>query len=397
MTASASLRDRACIVGIGSTEYRPRGGHADRTPLSLACEAVLAALDDAGLTPDELDGFSGYSSEAVEGGSMLASALGVPQVRYSGMVWGGGGAGLCGAFTNAAMAVATGVARAVVVYRVVAQGKVRFGQALAQPGISLGGEAGLVVPFGLLAPAQMFALSARRHMHLYGTRPEHYAEVAIATRAHAVRNPEARFRSPLMLDDYFAARMIASPLRLYDCCLESDGAAAAVLVSVERARDLRRRPVFVMGAVHGGGFRWGQGFLSSHSMPDEAYASAGQREVARDLYATACAGPGDVDVALIYDHFTPMVLQGLEDFGFCAVGEGGPFVEGGALRWPDGALPTNTHGGNLSHAYIHGMTHVLEAVRQLRGTAVNQVPDARVALVAAGAGPLPTGGMLLRR
>jgi acetyl-CoA acetyltransferase len=357
---------------------------------------VLGAIADAGLAVDEVDGFASYSGEPVEGGT-IANAIGVPEVHYCGLAWGGGGAGMCAAFANAVLAIATGVARAVVVLRVVMQGRMRFGQALAQQASAAMGEAGLVAPFGLIAPAQMYALSAQRHMHLYGTKPEHYAEVALSTRANAVCHPDAIFRTPLGLEDYFAARPIASPLRLYDCCMECDGAAAAVLVSAERARDLKHRPIHVMSVAHGGGFRWGQGFLSNHNMPAEAYASAGQREVAREMYRMASASPSDVDVALIYDHFTPMVVEALEDFALCPIGEGGRFVASGALRFPDGELPTNTHGGNLSHAYIHGMTHALEAVEQLRGTAVNQVRDADVALVASASGPLPTGGMLLRR
>ena len=190
--------------------------------------------------------------------------------------------------------------------------------------------------------------------------------------------------------------MIADPLRLLDCCMESDGAAAVILASPERARDLHQPPVFVMAASMTGGYKWGEGVLSGHNMPEADYPTAGQRAAAEEVYRLAGIGPADVDVAMIYDHFTPMVLMGLEDFGFCKPGESGPFVAEGSIR-REGALPVNTSGGNLAEVYLHGVTHVLEAVRQLRGTSVNQVAGAEVALVVAGAGPTPTGAIVLRR
>jgi acetyl-CoA acetyltransferase len=242
----------------------------------------------------------------------------------------------------------------------------------------------------------MFALPARRHMHEYGTTSDHFAEVAVNAYRNAASNPDALFGREITVDDHHASRMIADPLRLFDCCRETDGAAAVLLARADRARDLRHPPVHVMGASMAGGFRWGEGVLSGHNMPDDDYATAGQRATAEELYRIAGAGPADVDVAMIYDHFTPHVLMALEDFGFCGRGESGPFVADGSIR-REGALPVNTHGGNLAEVYLHGMTHVLEAVRQLRGTAANQIEGADVALVVAGAGPTPTGSIMLRR
>jgi acetyl-CoA acetyltransferase len=242
----------------------------------------------------------------------------------------------------------------------------------------------------------MFALPARRHMHVYGTTEDHFGEVAVNARRNAAANPDARFRDEITVEDHHASRMISEPLRLLDICMESDGAAAVILTTPERARDLRPPSVSVLGASVAGGYRWGEGVLSGHNMPEADYASAGQRAAADEVWRQAGVGPADVDVAMIYDHFTPLVLMGLEDFGFCAPGESGPFVAEGNIR-REGTLPVNTHGGNLAEVYLHGMTHVLEAVRQLRGTSCNQVDDAAVALVVAGAGPTPSGGIILSK
>jgi acetyl-CoA acetyltransferase len=389
------LRDRACIVGIGRSAYGKRGMLAHEGTLRLALQAIRGACEDAGLGVKDLDGFSSYSDDTAAP-SVLQMALGTPRVRYAGMVWGGGGAGMGGAFVNAAMAVATGVAECVVVLRAISQGELRFGRSLAGLQGRLPAPFGYALPFGLMSPAQMFALPARRHMAVYGTTIDHFAEVSVNARRNAANNPDAILRTEISVEDHHRSRMISDPLRLLDCCLESDGAAAMVLTTPERARDLRQAPVSVMAASMAGGYRWGEGVLSGHNMPEADYPTAGQRAAAQEVYRLAGAGPADVDVAMIYDHFTPMVLMGLEDFGFCAPGESGPFVADGNIR-REGSLPINTSGGNLAEVYLHGVTHVLEAVRQLRGTSVNQVAGAEIALVVAGAGPTPTGAILLRR
>jgi acetyl-CoA acetyltransferase len=213
----------------------------------------------------------------------------------------------------------------------------------------------------------------------------------------AIKRPTSLRTEPLTLDDYFNARMISDPLCLFDYTMESDGAVAAVITSAERARDLRQPPVYVLSSAHGGMGRWGPAIFNYFQSPDEYFTSSGHRPVAKRMYEMAGVTPADVDVALLYDHFTPMVLMQLEDYGFCGIGEGGPFVAGGNIRWPTGSIPVNTHGGNLSEAYIIGMTHVREAVEQLRGTAVNQVESAEIALVTGGPASLPVSGTLLRR
>jgi acetyl-CoA acetyltransferase len=220
--------------------------------------------------------------------------------------------------------------------------------------------------------------------------------VAITQRNYALTRPTALRRSPLTLDDYFNARMISDPLCLFDYTMETDGAVAAVVTSAERARDLRQPPVYIMASANGGMGRWGPAVFSYFQQPDEYFASSGHRPVARRMYEMAGVTPDDVDVALLYDHFSPMVLMQLEDYGFCGIGESGPFVAEGNIR-PGGKIPVNTHGGHLSEAYIIGMTHVREAVEQLRGVAINQVPDAKIALVTGGPASLPVSGTLLRR
>jgi len=390
------LRGRACIVGIGHSAYGKRGTLAHEGTLRLALQAIHGACADAGIDPSEIDGFSSYSDDAAHP-SLLQMALGTPRVRYAGMVWGGGGAGMGGAFANAAMAVATGVADYVVVLRSISQGDSgRFGRSLAGLRGSLPAPFGYALPFGLMSPAQMFALPARRHMEVYGTTVDHFAEVSVNARRNGATNPDAIFRTEVTVADHHASRMIADPLRLLDICMESDGAAAVILTTSERARDLRGTAVSVLGASVAGGYRWGEGMLSGHNMPEDDYPTAGQRAAADEVYRQAGVGPDDIDVAMIYDHFTPLVLMGLEDFGFCKPGESGPFAADGNIR-REGSLPVNTHGGNLAEVYLHGLTHVLEAVRQLRGTSVNQVESAEVALVVAGAGPTPSGAVVLAK
>ena len=390
------LGGKVAVAGIGHTAYGRRGEFAERGTFALACEAVVRACEDAGLSPREIDGFSSYSDDGATPAA-LASTFGCERVRYAGMAWGGGGAGMGGAFLNAALAIASGTAEVVVVTRAICQAEGgRFGQALAnaRPPASMP-ELSFTAPFGQLSAAHMFALAARRHMHRFGTRVEHFAEVAINARLMARTNPLARFREPITLADHQASRLIADPLRLLDCCMESDVGAAVMLTSAERARDTRHRPVYLAGAAMGSPYRWGQGWMGAGSASDDDFSSAGQRTVAEDLWRSSGLSPADVDVALVYDHFTPLVILGLEDFGFCKKGEGGAFVEGGRIR-AGGALPVNPHGGNLAEVYAHGMTHVNEAVRQLRGEARNQVGDAELALVVAGAGPTPTSALLLR-
>ena len=394
------VKDAAAIVGIAESEYTRWGKLARCTEYQLALETIVKAVDDAGLTMDDVDGFASFSNDRNEF-CFVASDLGVPEVRWAGMTWIVGGGGACAAIGEAAMAIATGMASCVVVYRSIAMGQFRrFGRALAGDvqGVRPQDAAlGFALPFGLFNATVGMALLVRRHMHLHGTTAEHMGHVAVTFRRHANRNPAAVMHDrPMTLADHAAAPRIVDPFGLLDCCLETDGANALVLVSAERARDCRQKPVYVMAAAQGTGPRYGCGAWAMHYMPEEDYATGNTQRLAQSLYRTAGIDPRDVGCAQLYDHYSGMVLLQLEDFGFCRRGEGGPFAASGALGWPDGALPTNTAGGSLSEAYIHGLNHVVEAVKQLRGTAVNQVRDAEICAVASGSG-IPTSAVLLRR
>lgn len=390
MNAGADA-SRPCIVGIGQTEFTRWGQILDRSELQLAAEAVLAAAADAKLPCELIDGFASYANDRSES-AVMQTTLGTRQIRFASMVWGGGGGGACGAVAHAAAAVTSGMARYVVAYRSLCQGQsFRYGQAHPwAPGSNF------TFPFGLFSPPQMMALLVRRHMSQYGTRAEHLANVALACSANAGRNPNAVMRDrPLTLERYLASRMIADPLRLYDCCLESDGACAVIVTTQERARDLGVAAVPILAAGQGSEAGWGTGALAGFNMPDDVFCSGNASTLARELYARAGVSPSDVDVAQLYDDFTGMVLMSLEDFGFCARGEGGPFASDGRIDWPDGALPINTSGGNLAEAYIHGFNLVLEGVRQMRGTSTSQVADAKVCLVGAGPAVGPTSALIL--
>lgn len=399
-----TLSDKTAIVGVGETQFYKRGQSQPQTILEMAAKAILAALDDAGLTAKDLDGFAYYSGGVDT--SLLAQTLGVPEVRFTATLTGGGG-GSAGSVGLAAAAVASGQAEVVASVMSIQQAARRFGAIFAskQGDADTGDspykpshtpETDFVAPSGLVGPGQMFSLLARRHMHEYGTKREHLAEVAISTRDNASRMSSSLMREPLTREDYFAARMIAEPLCLFDFCQESDGAVAVITTSAERARDLCHTPVYISATANGGAGRWGQA-IGWMGMPEEYFASSGHRTVAKRSYEMAGIGPQDIDVALLYDHFTPMVLMQLEDYGFCGIGESGPFVAEGNIRYKTGSIPVNTHGGNLSNAYIIGMTHVVEGVRQLRGEAVNQVTDAQYALVTGGPASIPVSNLILRK
>jgi acetyl-CoA acetyltransferase len=390
------MKNQAAIVGIGAVPFGRRGEFADRGLVRLAIEAITAACDDAGIRPKDVDGYASYYS-SVDPPELMA-AFGAERLRHSSQTWGGGGASMCGAFQNAAMAVATDQADFVVVHKVATmEADKRYGQAFGQIGQGIpavGGPFAFSVPYGLQSPGQMFALAVRRHMHLYGTTSEQMAHVAISAREMARTNPNARFREPITVEDHQASAMIADPLRLFDFCMESDYGCAVVIASAERARDLRHAPAYISAASAGAPFRFGNALMSFYNQPDQDFASSGHRVVAEELYRLSGMSITDMDAAMVYDHFTGMVLMALEDFGFCARGEGGPYAEAGNLGL-GGPLPVNTHGGNLAEAYTHGMTHVNEAVRQIRGTAINQIDGATNVLVIGGAGPAPTSGMIL--
>jgi acetyl-CoA acetyltransferase len=389
-----TMKDQAAVVGIGATPYYRRGESLPLTETELACQAILASLDDAGLTIKDLDGFALYSASVDP--ADLCSLLGMDEVRFAATLTSGGG-GAAGSLGLAAAAVMT-----------LQQAKRRLGGTRTQaaaPSMSSGGPyggggvppvIGFIANAGMMAPGHSFAALTRRHMHLYGTTREHFAHVAINQREMAITRPTSIRSKPLTMEEYFDARMISDPLCLFDYTMETDGSVAALVTSADRAKDLRQPPVYIMGSAHGGAGRWGTAIFTYFQMPDEYFASSGHRPVAKRMFEMAGIGPDDVDVALLYDHFSPLVIMQLEDYGFCPIGEGGPFVAAGHTRL-GGVIPVNTHGGHLSEAYIIGMTHIREAVEQLRGTAVNQVEGAEIALCTGGPAGLPVSGTLLRR
>src|SRR5450755_1635775 len=379
----------AAIAGIGATEFSKDSG---RSELRLAAEATSAALADAGLTPADVDGLVTFT---MDNNAQIAVAreLGIGELRFFSQVGYGGGAA-CATVQQAAMAVASGVADVVVCYRAMNERSGhRFGQvsrAAVQAATSGGVDNGWHYPMGLGTPAATVAMIARRYMHDYGATSEDFGQVTVADRRHAAVNPKAWFyQRPVTLAEHQASRWIAEPLRLLDCCQESDGAVAVVVTSRERARDLPQRPAVIRAAAQGSGP--GQFVMTSYYR--EPLGLAEMSVVARQLWPQAGIGPGDVRTAVLYDHFTPYVLMQLEELGFCGPGEARHFIAGGAIEL-GGRLPVNPHGGQLGEAYIHGMNGIAEVVRQVRGTSVSQVPGDGPLLVTAGTG-VPTSGLVL--
>ncbi|MDT4918822.1 MAG: 17-hydroxy-3-oxo-4-pregnene-20-carboxyl-CoA lyase [Pseudonocardiales bacterium] len=382
----------AAIVGIGATEFSKDSG---RSELRLAAEAVRAAIMDAGLSPAEVDGLVTFSMDN-NTEVAVAREVGIPSLRFFSRIQYGGGAA-CATVQQAAMAVATGIADVVVCYRAFNERSgQRFGQvssALAAAPTSSGIDAGWSYPMGLGTPAGQVAMIARRYMHEYGATSEDFGRVAVADRKHAATNPNAFFYGrPITLEDHQASRWIVEPLHLLDCCQESDGAVAIVVTSAERAADLPNPGVVVRAAAQGSG---ADQFVMTSYYRDGLTGLPEMGLVGEQLWRQAGLAPEDVDVAVLYDHFTPFVLIQLEELGFCPRGEARHFIADGALDL-GGRLPTNPHGGQLGEAYIHGMNGIAEGVRQLRGTAVNQVADAEHVLVTAGTG-VPTSGLVLGR
>jgi acetyl-CoA acetyltransferase len=380
----------AAIAGIGATEFSKDSG---RSELRLAAEAVQTALADAGLHPSEVDGLVTFTMDS-NAEVAVARELGVGELRFFSQIGYGGGAA-CATVHQAAMAIAAGTADVVVCYRALNErsGR-RFGQvsvaAVTMP-TSSGIDNGWHYPMGLGTPAATVAMMAQRYMHTYGATSEDFGAVTVADRLHAAANPAAWFyQRPITLADHQASRWIVEPLRLLDCCQESDGAVAVVVTSLERARDLRRPPAVVQAAAQGSG---PDQFTMTSFYRDDMTGLPEMGVVARQLWQQSGIGPADVRTAVLYDHFTPYVLMQLEELGFCPRGEARHFIAGGAIEI-GGRLPINTHGGQLGEAYIHGLNGIAEGVRQVRGSSVNQVPGDGPVLVTAGTG-VPTSGLIL--
>ena len=368
----------ATIIGIGATAFTKRGGMARWSERALACQAILAAAKDAGIDVAEIDGVVSHGYDRTEP-ALLQEALGLPGLRYWDMIWGNGGNGAFATFNHAVAAIGTGRARTVAIYRSLKQVEGnRFGEYPLPHAINYHR------PFGMFSPAAAVALLVRRYLEENDVAPEELAHVALTFRRHANRNPGAIFHDrPLTLQQYLDARMIAEPLRLFDCCQENDGACAVILTAAGAVPASAHRPVDIVATAEGHPPLWGTG-TGAHGMPESFYRTGPSTRCAAQLYEQAGCGPADVASAQFYDHFSPTVLLQLEAFGFCAPGEAAQFVAAGELAWQGGRLPTNTSGGHLSEGYIHGLNLAVEAVRQVRGTSTAQASRDGLALLATG-------------
>ncbi|GJG96688.1 thiolase family protein [Cupriavidus pauculus] len=374
----------AAISGIGETRYGR--GVSDASALALQLEAALAAVRDAGLQPSEIDGVIPMAN-----GSALAEDFienfGIADLRFSGTVPMGGASSVA-SIQMACAVIEAGICRHVLL---VAGRDGRGGniseRVRQMPQFRMVAE--FEMPTGAFAPVQLYAPMARRHMEMYGTRVEDLAEIAVTMRRHALGHPNALMQKPMTVADHLASRMIADPLRLLDCSLESFGAAAVVVSALPCTRDMRQRPVVVMAAAEGH-----PPSPSAITQRDDI-TRLGIARIADRVFAQAGVTRDDIDVAQIYDCFTYILLCQLEDLGFCNKGEGGAFVRDGRIGL-GGALPVNTHGGLLSQAHMVGMNHIVELARQLRGEAANQAPDAEVGLVT-GYGDMGDGALAILR
>jgi len=376
-----SLKDQAAIVGIGETVYNRESG---RTELSMAVEAAKKAIADAGFEPRDIDGMVKFTADSTPQGE-LAACLGIPYLRYYGELGPLGGAA-CGLVMQAAMAVSRGMANNVMVYRSVnGRSKQRYGSGVVTTRRGEGNSA-FTEPYGLLVPGQSSALRARRHMYEFGTTERHLGAVAVAFRKHACLNPRAiMYGRPITMEDYLNSKVFFDPLRIFDCALEADGANAFIVTSAEQAPSLKQRPVYLMSAA--------QALPAGVSGLGRSWDDSGASCLAPELFGGAGVTPKDIDVIGFYDHFSPVIITKLEDYGFCQRGEGGPFVEGGRIE-VGGEIPVNTSGGHLSEAYLQGMNQIIEVVRQLRGESPAQVENAELGLVDSGDG---AGALILRR
>jgi acetyl-CoA acetyltransferase len=384
---TVGMPDAAAIVGIGATEFSKRSG---RSELQLACEAILAALADCGLRPADVDGLVTFvmdPSAEIE----VARNLGIDELKFFSRIHYGGGAP-CATLQQAALAVAAGIADVVVCYRAFNERSgVRFGAGAQDLPLVNPEWATWYSPHGLLTPAQWVAMFARRYMHETGATSEDFGRVAVIDRAHAATNPHAWFyERPITLEDHQASRWIAEPLRLLDCCQETDGGQALVVVRADHAATLPHRPATIRAAAQGAAAD--QHEMTSYYRP----SISGIPEmglVAAQLWEQSGLTPDDMQAAILYDHFTPFVLPQLEELGFCARGEARDFIADGHLELT-GRLPLNTHGGQLGEGYLHGMNGIAEAVRLIRGTSCNQPGPVEHVVVTGGTG-VPTSGCIL--
>ncbi len=373
MYKAKDFSNKACVAGIGETAYSRKSGMTD---LTLQLTACMRAIEDAGLKPGDIDGVLPQAAGATA--EDFATNLGIKDLRFSASI-SMGGASPCAAIQNGVLAVASGICN----YVLLVSGRNGYSGSRTAQSIGAGIASGPMRTmgefeyiYGLVAPMLWYGPMARRHMQRYGTTSRQFAEVAVAMRKHAVmqKNAQMKDAGPITIEDHQKSRMLADPFRLFDCCLQTDGAAACVITTPERAKALKKTPVYISG--------FGEAHPDSPSSitqrPDMTVF--GIAKLAPRVFEMSGLQPKDVDVAEIYDCFTFTVINQLEDIGFCKKGEGGAFVEGGRIQI-GGQLPVNTHGGLLSQGHIMGMNHIVEGVKQVRGASDVQVKNAEVCLV----------------
>lgn len=379
-----TISGQAAIAGVGETDFSKNSG---RTPTRLAVEAATAAAADAGIAPSEIDGVipfpGGPTSED------LIAALGMRDVRFTAASQMGGASPVAG-LRLAALAVATGEASAVLSF--VARNGRSGARAAARATRIVPGQQfrrNFEFPAGFNTPGQWYSIIAKRHMHEFGTTREQFGQVALTIRAHANLNPHAMmYGRELTMQDYLDSKPIAEPYHLFDCCLETDGASAVIVTSAERAKDLPKRAAIIAGIAEGHA-------ESPDNIPSRAdIFDTGLTRAAPRAFAQAGLSPSDVDLALIYDCFTFEVIQQLEEAGFCKRGEGGSFVEDGNIGLT-GSLPVNPHGGLLSDGHTAGMSHIVEAVRQVRGECGDRQVGKHDVVAVTGWGDMGDGALAL--
>jgi acetyl-CoA acetyltransferase len=382
-----NLSERGAITGVGETEYSRNSG---RSSTKLQMEASLTAIADAGLSPKDIDGVIPYATGDTVAEDFITN-LGLPDLRFSATTP-LGGASVLASLQAAICAIDCGVAHNVLI-PIGRNGSSGVGGRIGSrvqnlPQFRVVGE--FEMPLGQIAPAQLYAHMARRHMELYGTTSAQLGEIAVTMRQHALLNANAIMKTPMTLDEHQNSRMISDPLRLFDCCLESDGAAAVIVSGADRAKDLAQPPIYIMGIAEG----HPESPSTITQRPD--LTTLGTAKAAPRAFEMAGVKHSEIDVAEIYDCFTYIVLCQLEDLGFCKKGEGGAFVENGRIRL-GGELPVNTHGGLLSQAHMISLNHVVELVKQLRGQAGRaQVKNAEIGLVT-GYGDMGDGAVAIMR
>ncbi len=382
---STPLRGASAVVGIGETPYYKRGT-SPHSETKQAVQAIVAACEDAGISPRDVDGFASYGSERNDGQRLLR-ALGVKELRFDALMWTHGG-GIPGALGLAAMAIATGQAECVAVYRSMAErSNMRLRVAVSQ-----NDTAAQFLVNGLDGPMQICALRTMRLLEAEHVPRSAMKAMVLAAYHHARNNLNAYGRTTEIDEDlYEESRWVAEPYRLFDCSRENDAACAVLVVAADRAKDFADRPAYILSAPAGIDNAWGGAVEEQHS----PYWSSGFSSVARRLWAESGYQPSDVDVAQIYENSAGMGLAAVIDHGFCTLESAGEFMTFENLIAPSGKLPINTAGGNLAEGFIHGMGLVAEMVRQIRGTSTNQVPGADLSLMTGGPGDTVVSSALL--